>query len=76
MRLVALTGVLFAGVLAGFGLAVGPQAAAKPAAVPDGRANPIVRVAAGAYAGYAVLPDGRVWAWGDDLEGQIGDSNT
>ncbi len=74
MRLVAATGVLFAAVLAGFGLVVGPQAAAKPAAVPDGHANSIVRVAAGAYTGYAVLPDGRVRAWGDDLEGQIGDS--
>jgi alpha-tubulin suppressor-like RCC1 family protein len=33
-----------------------------------------VSVAAGAYSGYAVLSDGHVWAWGDDLEGQIGDT--
>jgi alpha-tubulin suppressor-like RCC1 family protein len=31
-------------------------------------------VGAGWYAGYAVLADGHVWAWGDDLEGQIGDT--
>jgi alpha-tubulin suppressor-like RCC1 family protein len=31
-----------------------------------------ITVAAGAYNGYA-LTDGKVWAWGDDLEGQTGD---
>ncbi|MGD0741737.1 MAG: RCC1 repeat- and reductase domain-containing protein [Acidimicrobiales bacterium] len=33
-------------------------------------------VAAGAYSGYAVLSDGHVWAWGDDLEGQIGEAGS
>jgi alpha-tubulin suppressor-like RCC1 family protein len=33
----------------------------------------ILSVAAGAYTGYALLGDGNVWAWGDDLEGQTGD---
>src|SRR5947209_4523662 len=43
--------------------------------VSQGRASrtpPIVRIAAGGFAGYATLADGRVWAWGDDIEGQIG----
>ena len=29
-------------------------------------------VAGGGYSAYALLRDGRVWAWGDDLEGQLG----
>jgi alpha-tubulin suppressor-like RCC1 family protein len=29
-------------------------------------------VAAGGFAGYALLGSARVWAWGDDLEGQVG----
>src|SRR5207248_2668686 len=43
--------------------------------VSQGRASrtpPIVGIAAGGFAGYAALADGRVWAWGDDFEGQIG----
>src|SRR2546421_10473771 len=43
--------------------------------VNQGRASrtpPIVRIAAGGFAGYATLADGRVWAWGDDIQGQIG----
>ncbi len=32
----------------------------------------IASIGAGGYAGYAVLGDGHVWAWGDDLEGQVG----
>jgi hypothetical protein len=32
----------------------------------------VAAIAAGGFAGYEVLSDGRVWAWGDDLEGQIG----
>ena len=61
------------GVLAGVGIAVRPQLAVSPASDPVGRVASIVSVAAGAYTGYAVLSDGHVWAWGDDLEGQIGD---
>ena len=33
---------------------------------------PIASIAGGGFAGYALLTNGRVWAWGDDLEGQIG----
>jgi alpha-tubulin suppressor-like RCC1 family protein len=32
----------------------------------------VASIGAGGYAGYAVLGDGHVWAWGDDLEGQVG----
>lgn len=34
--------------------------------------GPIASIAGGGFAGYALLTNGRVWAWGDDLEGQIG----
>jgi alpha-tubulin suppressor-like RCC1 family protein len=36
-------------------------------------AGSVVNVASGGFAGYALLTNGHVWAWGDDLEGQIGD---
>jgi len=44
------------------------------AQAPVRHAISIVTVAAGGYTGYAVLSNGHVWAWGDDLEGQIGDT--
>ena len=62
------------GTLAGTGIAVGPHVTAGPASTPTGRVVSIVSIAAGAYPGYAVLSDGHVLAWGDDLEGQIGDT--
>jgi alpha-tubulin suppressor-like RCC1 family protein len=34
--------------------------------------GPIASIAGSGFAGYALLTNGRVWAWGDDLEGQIG----
>ena len=34
--------------------------------------GPIESIAGGGFSGYALLTDGRVWGWGDDLEGQIG----
>ena len=34
--------------------------------------RPVVSIAAGGYSGYALSASGKVWAWGDDLEGQIG----
>jgi alpha-tubulin suppressor-like RCC1 family protein len=43
---------------------VGPAQSSRP--------PPIVQIAAGGFAGYAALADGRVWAWGDDFEGQVG----
>ena len=33
----------------------------------------VASIASGGFAGYALLTNGDVWAWGDDLEGQIGD---
>jgi alpha-tubulin suppressor-like RCC1 family protein len=35
----------------------------------------VVTLAAGGYAGYALLASGAVMAWGDDLEGQLGDGD-
>ena len=32
----------------------------------------VASIASGGFAGYALLTNGHVWAWGDDLEGQIG----
>jgi len=32
----------------------------------------VAAIAGGGFAGYELLSDGHVWAWGDDLEGQIG----
>ncbi|MGO9581461.1 MAG: RCC1 domain-containing protein [Acidimicrobiales bacterium] len=73
IRFAALGGLLVMGLLAGVGITVRPQFAASPTRDPVGGVASIVSVAAGAYTGYAVLSDGHVWAWGDDLEGQIGD---
>ena len=39
---------------------------------PTGRVSKVASIGAGGYAGYAVLGNGHVWAWGDDLEGQVG----
>jgi alpha-tubulin suppressor-like RCC1 family protein len=36
-------------------------------------ASSVATIASGGFAGYALLTSGQVWAWGDDLEGQIGD---
>jgi len=56
--------------------AVAPVAGGGPVAtvkVDQGLvARRVAGIAGGGFAGYAVLPDGRVWAWGDDFEGQIG----
>ena len=38
----------------------------------SGSGHAVVSIAGGGYSGYALLGDGHVWAWGDDLEGQIG----
>ena len=50
----------------------------RPALAPAVRAGSrppasIATIASGGFAGYALLTNGQVWAWGDDLEGQIGD---
>jgi len=62
-------------VLASSALLAGPYpASASPAprhsTGDSGRA--VVSIASGGYSGYALLRNGQVWAWGDDLEGQIG----
>jgi alpha-tubulin suppressor-like RCC1 family protein len=74
VRFVALCGLLLAGVLTVSGTGPGRGPAEGPGSATKGQAGSIVSVAAGAYSGYAVLSDGHVWAWGDDLEGQIGDT--
>jgi alpha-tubulin suppressor-like RCC1 family protein len=44
-----------------------------PAARAESRSAPsVASVAGGGFAGYALLVNGHVWGWGDDLEGQIG----
>jgi alpha-tubulin suppressor-like RCC1 family protein len=51
----------------------GDGALSASAHVPAAVTPSVVKgVAGGGFAGYAVLADGHVWAWGDDLEGQIG----
>jgi alpha-tubulin suppressor-like RCC1 family protein len=41
-------------------------------AAPAAPATSVAAIAGGGYAGYELLANGRVWAWGDDLEGQVG----
>ncbi|MGO9207967.1 MAG: RCC1 domain-containing protein [Candidatus Limnocylindrales bacterium] len=74
MRFAVLRWLFVVGVLAGSGTVANPEVAAGRASAPVGHAVSILSVGAGAYAGYAVLSDGHVWAWGDDLEGQIGNT--
>jgi alpha-tubulin suppressor-like RCC1 family protein len=52
--------------------AAGPlrHAALAPRALPP---DSVRSLAAGAYDGYAMTERGRVWSWGDNLEGQVGD---
>ena len=48
--------------------------ARAPAVRAGSRSTPsVASIASGGFAGYALLTNGHVWAWGDDLEGQIGD---
>ena len=74
MRSGVLGQLLVATVLLGSGTAVKAELDMDQTRAPVGHGASIRQVAAGGYTGYAVLTNGRVWAWGDDLEGQIGDT--
>jgi len=64
-------GAASAAALLGLALfAAAPSSAGRAASV--GVPTQVAAIAAGGFAGYALLRDGRVLAWGDDLEGQIG----
>ena len=63
------------GVLASLVLLVGscPASGSPPSGgSTESAGRAVVSIAAGGYSGYALLGDRQVWAWGDDLEGQIG----
>jgi alpha-tubulin suppressor-like RCC1 family protein len=49
------------------------QALVRAVRVGSRSATSVASIASGGFAGYALLTSGHVWAWGDDLEGQIGD---
>jgi len=63
-------GALASSVLLGSSYSASGSPLSSHSAGGPGRA--VVSIAAGGYSGYALLGDGQVWAWGDDLEGQIG----
>jgi alpha-tubulin suppressor-like RCC1 family protein len=63
--------LLVVGVLAGSGVASRAAPVDRAPSAVHGAVS-IVDVGAGGYTGYAVLSDGRVRAWGDNLEGQVG----
>lgn len=75
--MVVARGRLFvAPLLLAFGLMPGRMVAAhaeQPCCGARLGADRVVKVVAGGYAGYALLANGEVMAWGDDLEGQLGD---
>jgi alpha-tubulin suppressor-like RCC1 family protein len=74
VRLGVLGQLLLVGVLIGSGMSTSARSAFNRSRPPVGDTASILRIGAGGYSGYAVLSNGRVWAWGDDLEGQIGDA--
>ena len=64
-----------AGLFSGGGARRAPTSAglvARPSRPVQPVAAAVARISAGGFAGYALLRDGHVWAWGDDLEGQVG----
>lgn len=65
----ALAGVVLAG---GLGLSVRLDRSSVTPGQPGERLA-IVRLAGGGFSGYALGAAGRVWAWGDGIEGQLGD---
>jgi len=78
--LVAFLCVVFGALGAGCGGSsrrAGGSPEVRPALAPLVRAGSrpaasVASIASGGFAGYALLTSGHVWAWGDDLEGQIG----
>lgn len=70
LSLCVVLGVLASSVLLGGSRLVAGGQSSRQSTGASGRA--VVSIAAGGYSGYALLGDGDVWAWGDDLEGQIG----
>jgi hypothetical protein len=54
----------------GIARASGGDGSVAASAAANGRL--VSKIAGGGYSGYAVLADGGVAGWGDDLEGQIG----
>jgi alpha-tubulin suppressor-like RCC1 family protein len=53
-----------------------PTTAIEASLVAPAVATPSVRqLAGGGYSAYALSDDGSVWAWGDDLEGQLGNAS-
>jgi hypothetical protein len=71
--LVVFVGVMFGAFGAGCGGSsrhAGSAPAARQVLAPP---VAVAGIASGGFAGYALLTSGHVWAWGDDLEGQIGD---
>lgn len=74
----ALGGLLLVQLTVGIGIGLGAQPSDSPhsRSVAVGHRVSVGSIAAGAYTGYAVLSNGRVKAWGDDLEGQIGDNGS
>ena len=48
------------------------QARAQAVRAEPRSAPSVASIASGGFAGYALLANGHVWGWGDDLEGQIG----
>jgi alpha-tubulin suppressor-like RCC1 family protein len=66
-------GLLATALIAGALLGLSIGGASEPTNTDALAAAGVSEVAGGGYSAYALLRDGRVWAWGDDLEGQLGD---
>ncbi len=74
MRFGSHRGLFVVAVLASSVVGTRAQLAREPVGASAGRVASIQSIGAGAYNGYAILSNGEVWAWGDDYEGQTGDT--
>src|SRR6516225_5833958 len=70
--LVSVLCLLFGAFVGGCGGSSPRRLALGRAPIGSGSARSVAAIAAGGFAGYALLGNGRLWAWGDDIEGQIG----